>query len=110
MSEEVITGVGFGIGGFEENHILLVEDDGGLKLVQAVKLVPEGSRCGWEQIESLMDGYDPPLSDEEKAAFGPNPRACRVRITVQAEPLSEAETEEILKRVRARRARERLAP
>jgi hypothetical protein len=110
MSEQVISGIGFGVGGITGSSLLLVEGDGGLKLVEASKLVPDGSRCDWEQIESLMGGYEHPLSDAEKADFGPNPRACRVRITVETEPLSEAETEEILKRVRDRRARDRSAP
>jgi len=107
MNEQVIVGVGFGVTGFEENSLMFVESDGDLKLVQVASLVPESSRCNWVQFESLMDGYDPPLRAEEKASFGPNPRACRIRIIVQVEPLSEDETEEVFKRVRDRRARQR---
>jgi hypothetical protein len=110
VNEQVIEGVGFGVTGFEENSLLLVDGDGGLQLVQVTSLMPENCRCDWVQIESLMDGYDPALSAEEKTSFGPNPRACRVRITVHAEPLSEVETEQVLKRVRDRRARDRSAP
>ncbi len=106
MPTEEITGVGFGLYSPEEGYIVLVDDDGSERGVQAHNLVPEASRVSWAYYEALTGGFGLEHSAhvlERETADNSPPRACRVKITIETEELSAAETEALLAKARAKK-------
>jgi hypothetical protein len=105
-----ISGVGFGVYGFADDYILLLAEDGEPDHVQASKLVPESGRASWSHITSLCEGFGPDNNDRvltREDGRSVRPVAHRIRIVVECEPLTEAETEALLAAARERERRNR---
>jgi hypothetical protein len=98
MSE--FQGIGFGIHGPEESYIVFVDDEGEERTVSAHHMVPPDGRAPWSFYEALTGGFGDRSAEvmTRDRAIHDVPRAYRLRITVEAEPLTHAETEELLAR------------
>ena len=109
---KVIEGVGFGAKGEEDDYILLIDDEvGSTTSITATNFIPTEAVTRWAHLESLIGGFGEDRSAErlaENYADVPRPRAYRLRITVDAEPLTSSETDALLARARSyNRARDR---
>jgi len=103
-THRVVEGVGFGAMGEDSNYLFFIGGDGKVSTVQATHLVPMHARADWAHLEALVGGFGQESSLEKltsRYAEERKPQAYRLRITVDAEPLTEAETEALLERARA---------
>lgn len=103
MKQE-INGVGFGVFGYSDDYILLLNEAGEPAHVVASKLVPSDGRASDSRIQALTGGLGSATAVQELQER-PLPRAYRLRIVVEAEPLTSEETEGLLAAARARAKR-----
>jgi len=103
MKQE-INGVGFGVFGYHDNYILLLDEAGEPSHVVASKLVPADGRASDARIQGLTGGLGSATAVDELREL-PLPRAYRLRIVVEAEPLTNEETAALLAAARARAKR-----
>lgn len=102
---KVIEGVGFAATGPEESYLVFFASDGKTEHLTAKELVPVDGRAEWSHIDALVDGFGRARSEEMRAtefAERTRPYAYRMRITVEAIRLTEAETETLVAAARAR--------
>lgn len=84
--------------------MVFIADDGSERHLSAHELFPEDGRLPWPIYEALTGGFGEEHSADVLAReqpFAP-PRAYRIKVRVEAEPLTSEETEALL-RARARR-------
>ncbi len=105
----MVEGVGLVLTGEEENYLVLIDGRGEQRTVSMSDLVPTDGTILWSHFEALTDGFGTELSERKRreytAAGYATPRAYRLRITVEAEPLTHAETEALLAKARAANSR-----
>lgn len=97
---KVIEGIGFCATGSESDYILFIDDGGRTRTVSATDMVPVDARAGWAHLDALIGGFGEARSREHletEYAKTPTPQAYRLRITVEAFPLTEAGTAALLK-------------
>lgn len=107
MSRQEITGIGFGIYGHEDSYIVLIDEKGEEQIVSAHRLLPEEHRTPWALYEALTGGFGPEHSAhvlERESNGNDAPRACRMKIIVETQELSAAETEALIAKAKARKA------
>ena len=98
MTSKTIEGVGFAAVGPEEDYLLTIAPNGAEDHVYASHLLPSDAKADWAHIEALMGGFGDQSAGILASDYAGNqkPRAYRFRIVVEAVPLSEEETEELL--------------
>ena len=106
MSTWEFGGLGFGVYGPEESYVVLIDDAGNESHISGHELVPADGRVGWSLYEALTGGFSKECETTVLTRETPynTPRAYRLRIHVEAEPLSTIETAAVLSA--ARRAKE----
>lgn len=103
MITHIIEGVGFGSYGPEESSLIFIDEDGYQVSMEAHHFLPIDGRVQWAKLEALMDGFGSDHRENVLDREGRDlPTAYRMKITVEYEPLSVKETQELLDKAKAR--------